>query len=202
MVNSREVCWLKRYFNVFHVIFDLCWNQPFVSLLRLHPNLDGFCQLPGLRFPSWKHQEQWHLPERSPHRTQTQSLAMLLGYSNPMKLLAFPTKKWNSTKSCPCKAEFRTQNLELSYLYSVCLISLLFFADALCCFRKLIPYQALSQSFCQKLGCRPAHLVAANLWRISNVAPVCLVMITPVPSSKTSCVMDCANPLLITGRTT
>lgn len=127
MVNSREVCWLKRYFNVFHVIFDLCWNQPFVSLLRLHPNLDGFCQLPGLRFPSWKHQEQWHLPERSPHRTQTQSLAMLLGYSNPMKLLAFPTKKWNSTKSCPCKAEFRTQNLELSYLYSVCLISLLFF---------------------------------------------------------------------------
>ena len=54
--------------------------------------------------------EQWHLPERSPHRTQNQSLAML-GYSNPMKLLAFPTKKWNSTKSWgPCKAEFRTQN--------------------------------------------------------------------------------------------
>lgn len=179
MVNSREVCWLKRYFNVFHVIFDLCWNQQFVSLLQLHPNLDGFCQLPGLWFPSWKHQEQWHLPERSPHRTQNQSLAMLLGYSNPMKLLAFPTKKWNSTKSWgPCKAEFRTQNHSKSrtLLFILCLS---YFFAFFCWLFVLFPQShPLSQSFCQKLGCRPAYLVAANLWRISNVAPVCLVIVS------------------------
>ena len=119
MVNSREVCSVSAEIKAYFMWFFI-WNQPFVSWLQLHSHLDGFCQLPGLRFPSWKHQEQWHLPERSPRRTQTQSLAMLLGY----KAFGIPNQKvkqrnlqWNS------KSTILLYSLCLFFVVTLCAVS-------------------------------------------------------------------------------